>query len=304
MLFAATFKPYILEERDSILAVFKPAGWHSVSQGDRDGGGARESIVDWLVSRRAELADRSQLADTIDARVSGRPSSKERFFDELGMLYRLDFETSGILLFALTREAFERLRQAQDRLALEKRYILVCSESSGALPGSLPPSMAMERAALLRDVRAGRERRVTSYFRPYGVRGARVACIAEEFLAKTHKKTAHHLYETSYLRSRDLGAEATSGMRAIKTAGEALRSISGDSNAALVECGIQRGFRHQIRAHSAWIGLPIVGDRLYGGAEASRLMLEAFSVRLWEGGKLVEEWNLRGGIADLLGESI
>lgn len=32
----------------------------------------------------------------------------------------------------------------------------------------------------------------------------------------------------------------------------------------VMECVITRGFRHQIRAHLAWAGIPIIGDPLYG----------------------------------------
>lgn len=38
---------------------------------------------------------------------------------------------------------------------------------------------------------------------------------------------------------------------------------------ALVEVGIGRGYRHQIRAHLASVGLPLLGDILYGGPDAT-----------------------------------
>ncbi len=42
---------------------------------------------------------------------------------------------------------------------------------------------------------------------------------------------------------------------------------------------IRTGRRHQIRAHLAAIGHPIVGDRLYGGPEATRLHLHASRIQ-------------------------
>ena len=48
----------------------------------------------------------------------------------------------------------------------------------------------------------------------------------------------------------------------------------------LFTCTITRGFRHQIRAHLAWIGHPIAGDAIYGNAGTSDVLeLDCFKVR-------------------------
>lgn len=49
-------------------------------------------------------------------------------------------------------------------------------------------------------------------------------------------------------------------------------------NRTLVKVRIQTGRMHQIRAHFASVGHPIVGDTLYGGVKAPRLMLHAESI--------------------------
>jgi 23S rRNA pseudouridine1911/1915/1917 synthase len=43
------------------------------------------------------------------------------------------------------------------------------------------------------------------------------------------------------------------------------RIVERRGSLVLIELGMQRGFRHQIRAHLAALGAPLVGDRLYGG---------------------------------------
>ena len=47
-----------------------------------------------------------------------------------------------------------------------------------------------------------------------------------------------------------------------------------------VHCMITRGFRHQIRAHLAWTGLPIAGDSVYGSLQGTsgQLELDCFKV--------------------------
>jgi len=49
---------------------------------------------------------------------------------------------------------------------------------------------------------------------------------------------------------------------------------------ARVTLDLRTGRRHQARVHLSWLGLPIVGDDLYGGAQAGRLHLHALSLDL------------------------
>lgn len=53
-----------------------------------------------------------------------------------------------------------------------------------------------------------------------------------------------------------------------------------DGERALLELRIETGRTHQIRAQLAYAGSPVAGDRRYGGAPATRLMLHAESVVL------------------------
>ncbi len=56
------------------------------------------------------------------------------------------------------------------------------------------------------------------------------------------------------------------------------RPLRRSASATSVEIEIESGVRHQIRAHLASIGHPIVGDELYGATPAPRLFLHALSV--------------------------
>lgn len=58
------------------------------------------------------------------------------------------------------------------------------------------------------------------------------------------------------------------------------RPQSRSDGLARVELELVTGRRHQARVHLAWLGLPILGDILYGGAAADRLHLHAATLEL------------------------
>ena len=61
-----------------------------------------------------------------------------------------------------------------------------------------------------------------------------------------------------------------------KPAETRFRVLSADGRQTLLEASPKTGRKHQIRVHLAARRLPIVGDRLYGGASGARLFLHAY----------------------------
>ena len=85
----------------------------------------------------------------------------------------------------------------------------------------------------------------------------------------------------SYFRSYGKGSKEVRPTGDIKRADTPVlyttTAIKSDNH---FSCTITRGFRHQIRAHLAWIGHPIKGDSLYGNEDdAGTLCLDCFEVR-------------------------
>ena len=241
-------QPFILEETGEYLVVFKPAGMHSVPKGEAADG---KDLVSWLALEQP------------NTRRAFETGSDGGWSSELGMISRLDRGTSGIILFARTPALRRELFALASRGGIRKEYRLLASPSDRHLPGSMPGLKPLKLSCEApQEAMAGYKdtawMHIESFFRSYGEGGARVACIdpgrAEECRRRLTKKTY-----TTFIRAEGKASGAPDG-------------------AVIASARIDAGFRHQIRAHLAWSGFPIIGDRDYGGPDARRLFLEAHRI--------------------------
>jgi 23S rRNA pseudouridine1911/1915/1917 synthase len=155
---------------------------------------------------------------------------------EGGLLHRLDYETHGVMLLARSNHGMEALMEQQRQGKIFKEYSalsLLVEENEITLPGfpkekpELPPGNAVE---------------IASAFRPYGPGRKAVRPV----LIGGTKKKPQVQYLTEILESKPISA-------------------AGFGKCLSLRLRISKGFRHQIRSHLAWLGMPILNDTLYGG---------------------------------------
>ncbi|HSV56790.1 MAG TPA: RNA pseudouridine synthase [Magnetospirillaceae bacterium] len=253
-------EPHIVLSDSRFLVVSKPSGMHTAP-----GPGApfEETLAGWVHARFLDIAD-----------VHGRGKG------EGGLLHRLDRDTSGLVLFARTEEAYRYLSEAAGAGGVRKEYRLVAAPSPAGLRGSLPRLKApagvdeagwissltavntspapLLREAIARGLEAGRPVFVESRFRPYGPGAARVACAVQG--------AGHGECPDPAVRRRGFG-QSRHGVRGRPAYRTDILSAEEAADACLyIRVALTRGFRHQVRAHLTWIGLPLVGDPLYGSA--------------------------------------
>lgn len=200
----AGFEDLVLFEDEQIMAVSKPAGI-----------AVHPNSANWEVNPDAALIGETTLAALIYA---ARPKMAECGLERLGIVHRLDRDTSGLMVIAKTTAAQEALKDGfRDRL-MQKTYI-------GAVAG-----VPAKKGSI--DEPIGRAS---------GFKKIKVWEYGREALTE---------YET---KEKGKGC-------------------------ALLEIHPRTGRTNQIRIHLAHIGHPILGDRLYGGPEAPRMMLHSLSL--------------------------
>lgn len=149
---------------------------------------------------------------------------------ESGLVHRLDYEASGVMVAARTERAWIDLKKKFGQQKVYKEYVCLVSNP--------PPKAAVYEAFVGKHL--GNSQRIRIQSRPDTA--GKLRRVQTKILS--HKNKGNGRYELRIL--------------------------------------LLSGYRHQVRAHLSLLGSPIVGDKIYGGLPAGRLMLHA-SVLAFEG---------------------
>ncbi len=202
-------------------------------------GGERGTLANGVVARYPETND-----------VGSDPR-------EPGLVHRLDTDTSGLVMIARSKPAFEELKTALREGRIEKRYLAIVAPGAGS-----------HRAA---SVSATGE---------LADKGTIDIPVAPHPKDKRRVFACVHQRDIARLSPRDATTEYKVLQRWETPDGE---------QRALIEATAWRALRHQIRVHFAAIGAPLVGDGLYGGPSAPELGRHALHASRvgYQGGKVV-----------------
>jgi len=152
---------------------------------------------------------------------------------EGGLLHRLDYETQGLMLIARSRPGMEALLEQQREGKIIKEYSALAAKNEIPIPG-----FPKETTVWYKEGNDKVPLIIKSTFRPYGPGRKTVRPVLPD--------NDEALYSTEIIESNPFSSADIQQCFSLK-----LR--------------ICKGFRHQIRCHLAWLGLPILNDRLYGG---------------------------------------
>lgn len=199
--------------------------------------------------------------------VPGRGADKQdcasarvlKEFPDALIVHRLDMATSGLLVFARGAEMQRRLSRMFREREVEKRYVALVQGRMECIDGEIDLPLAADwpnRPKQKVDRETGKPS-LTRY---------RALCDEESVRAEPFDFAQDRLVEacappdhSPFDKPRANGP--------------------GDDTTTRLELDPLTGRTHQLRVHLAALGHPIVGDALYGGRPAERLMLHAHALR-------------------------
>ena len=161
---------------------------------------------------------------------------------EGGLIHRIDYDTAGLLLFALNQDFYNHIMACQDEGLFKKGYVARCHYDSRCteLLGAFPPLPVSLDFSADHQVCT-----VESSFRAFGPGRKQVRPVTEQSGKFSQRKAGGSKQGSSPIYSTELSI-----------------TKSHEKN-FVVEASITKGYRHQVRCHLAWCSLPILADPLY-----------------------------------------
>lgn len=275
-------EPCIVRETDHWAVVYKPPHLPTAPLRADE----RNTLVYWFLhsdevqKQSAEYGLRSR-----EAQVRGKKAI------EAGLLHRLDTDTRGLVLFAKDQKVYDFLAARQEAGQMIKTYCAFVEPNGApeiddgydfdATELSMLKELSAAQGQVIVQERIAAQLPLTleSQFRNFGPGAKRVAPVVS---GSRHYKKDGRLY-TTVIETIDILPSPIDGNDTVpETVCESL------SPPPLIRlcCRLSRGYRHQVRAHLAAAGLPIVGDPLYApqGAEAppeaAQVSLQLYAVSL------------------------
>lgn len=210
---------------------------------------------------------------------------------EAGLLHRLDTDTRGLVLFAKDQKVYDFLAARQEAGQMIKTYCAFVEPNGApeiddgydfdATELSMLKELSAAQGQVIVQERIAAQLPLTleSQFRNFGPGAKRVAPVVS---GSRHYKKDGRLY-TTVIETIDILPSPIDGNDTVpETVCESL------SPPPLIRlcCRLSRGYRHQVRAHLAAAGLPIVSDPLYAPQgteappEAAQVSLQLYAVSL------------------------
>ena len=275
-------EPCIVRETDHWAVVYKPPHLPTAPLRADE----RNTLVYWFLhSPEVQKQSAEYGLCSREAQVRGKKEI------EAGLLHRLDTDTRGLVLFAKDQAVYDFLAARQEAGQMIKTYCAFVEPNGApeiddgydfdATELSMLKELSAAQGQVIVQERIAAQLPLTleSQFRNFGPGAKRVAPVVS---GSRHYKKDGRLY-TTVIEAADILPFSIDGNDAVPQTAYEFRP---SPPLIRVRCRLSRGYRHQVRAHLAALGLPIAGDPLYApqGAEAqpesAQVGLQLYAVSL------------------------